>query len=149
RGFIDRRQGRDQEGLKNMAKALKLDPRNLYTLHQISLSYEMLHKYADYAETLERALAIAPGDLDTKAERGAVELKWRADPAPLHAVIDSILANQPAQASTVADKWMDLAFSERNAEAARAAIRVLGDNTFGQDAIRFNFHVANGLIARM
>ena len=68
RGFIDRRQGRDEEGLRNMAQALKFDPRNLYTLHQISLSYEMLHKYADYAQTLERALAIAPDDLDTKAE---------------------------------------------------------------------------------
>jgi TolB-like protein len=149
RGFIDRRQGSNEDGLQNMARALKLDPRNLYTLHQISLSYELLHRYADYAETLERALAIAPDDLDTKAERGAVELKWRGDPAPLHAVIDSILANKPAQASTVADKWIDLALSERDANAARGAVAALGDNTFGQDAIRLNYHVANGLIARM
>src|SRR5713226_374527 len=40
-GFIWRRRGQQEEGLRNLQRAVELDPRNLYTLQQIALSYQL------------------------------------------------------------------------------------------------------------
>src|SRR2546430_9829036 len=44
-GFILRRRGQQEEGLRNLERAAELDPRNFYTLQQISISYESLGRY--------------------------------------------------------------------------------------------------------
>src|SRR5436853_553239 len=41
-GYIARRQGKHEDGLRNLERALELDPRNFYTLQQIALSYSNL-----------------------------------------------------------------------------------------------------------
>ena len=73
RGFIFRRQGRDEEGVQNLARAIQFDPRNVARLQQLAISYEMLHRYVDLAATLERALVISPDDIETKGERAIVD----------------------------------------------------------------------------
>jgi TolB-like protein/Tfp pilus assembly protein PilF len=148
-GFIERRQGADDAGLRHFARALELDPRNVYLVHQIALTYEMLHRYPDYAATLDRALILQPGDADTRSERASIDLKSRGETRPLHATVAEILAENPAAARSMADKWIDLALCERDADASRRAVEALGDNTFGQDAIRFSGEMGEALIARM
>ncbi len=148
-GFIDRRQGADDAGLRHFARALELDPRNLYLVHQIALTYEMLHRYPDYAATLDRALVFEPGDADTRAERALVDPKSRGETKAADAEFEAIIAENPAAARSIADKWIELALCERDADAGRRAVASLGDNTFGQDAIRFTSDVGEGLIARM
>ena len=44
-GYIARRQGKHEEGLRNLERALELDPRNFFTLQQIALSYNNLRRY--------------------------------------------------------------------------------------------------------
>ena len=41
-GYILRRRGQQDEGLRNLERAVELDPRNFYTLQQIALSYQFL-----------------------------------------------------------------------------------------------------------
>ena len=89
-GFIDRRQGRWAESTRNLERAIELDPRNFYTLQQISPQLSNLRRFADMAAVLDRAHAIVPNDVDTKVARALVELDWRADTRPLHAVIDTV-----------------------------------------------------------
>ncbi|OAI43243.1 hypothetical protein AYO41_02425 [Verrucomicrobia bacterium SCGC AG-212-E04] len=148
-GFIDRRQGANDAGLRHFARALELDPRNFYLVHQIALTYEMLHRYPDYVATLDRALLLQPGDADTRAERALIEPKSRGETKLAHAEFAAILAENPAAARSIADKWFELALCERDADAARRALEALGDNTFGQDAIRFSNDVGEALVARM
>ncbi len=148
-GFIERRQGAEDAGLRHLARALELDPRNVYLVHQIALSYEMLHRYPDYAATLDRALILQPGDPDTRAERALVDLKSRGDTKPAQAEIEAILAENPAAGRGIADRWIELALCERDAGAARRALAALGDNTFGQDAIRLSNDVGEALVASM
>ena len=38
-GYIARRRGKHEEGLRNLQRAIELDPRNFFTLQQIALSY--------------------------------------------------------------------------------------------------------------
>ena len=39
-GYILRRRGQQEEGLRNLQRAVELDPRNFYILQQIALSYQ-------------------------------------------------------------------------------------------------------------
>ena len=48
---------------------MELDPRNFDTLQQISLSYEYLGRYAKAIAALDRALAIVPDNVETRANR--------------------------------------------------------------------------------
>src|SRR5207248_1563800 len=64
-GYVDRRQGRWDDSLKNMQQALSVDPRGPQTpfmLDQISKTYMLLRRYADVAAALDRALALAPSN---------------------------------------------------------------------------------------
>jgi tetratricopeptide (TPR) repeat protein len=101
---------------------------------------------------LDRALAIVPNDAATKAERALVELNWHADTRPLHQVIDSIQATNPGAMSKIANSWIICALSERNANAARNALGVLGENRpgpGGAENVPMSRLFLEGVIARM
>ena len=44
-GYIARRRGQHEEGLRNLQRAVELDPRNFFTLQQIALTYLNLRRY--------------------------------------------------------------------------------------------------------
>ena len=95
-GYIQRRQGRWEESMRNFERAIELDPRSLNTLGNIADSYGGARRYAEQKSTLDRMLTIAPNDVEAKAERAFVEVDWKADTGPLHQVIDEIRATNPA-----------------------------------------------------
>src|SRR5438270_1394921 len=78
-GYILRRRGQQEEGLRNLERAVELDPRNFFTLQQIAVSYELLGRYAGAIAALNRALAIVPDSVDTRATREGDYLFWKAD----------------------------------------------------------------------
>jgi serine/threonine protein kinase/tetratricopeptide (TPR) repeat protein len=149
KGYIERRRGKQEEALQSFEQAVDLDPRNFFTLQQIAASYNLLGRYADEAIMLERALAIKPGDVDTKIARALVELDWKANTRPLHHLMDDIRAKNPADVENVADAWLTCALAERDATAARAALSSSGENPLSDDVIQFNHPFVEGVIARM
>ena len=148
-GYILRRQGKHEDGLHNLERALELDPRNIFTLQKIALSYLVLRRYSEEVVVLDRALAINPNDAGTKVTRGFVELDRKADTRPLHQTIDSIRAENSAGIRNVADTWLICALAERDASAAENALVALGENTFGDDAVYLSRTFGEGLVARM
>ena len=148
RGFIDRRQGRWTESTRNLERAIELDPRNFYTLQQISLSYRQLRQFADMAAVLDRAHAIVPNDVDTKVARALVNLHWRADTRPLRTTIETVLGENPAIASTLADTWLALALCEHDFATAARALAALGNNSINIDIVSLSPAFARGLVAR-
>src|SRR5437016_6702655 len=52
-----RRRGQQEEGLRNLERAVELDPRNLNTLQEIAVSYQFLGRYGEAIAALDRALA--------------------------------------------------------------------------------------------
>jgi serine/threonine protein kinase len=149
KGYIERRRGKQEEALQNLERAVDLDPRNFFTLQQIAASYNLLRRYADETIMLERALAVKPGDVDTKIARAFVELDWKADTRPLHQLIDTIRTTNSAELSYVADAWLTCALADRDATAAKAALSVSGENPLSDDVIQFNRPFVEGVIARM
>ena len=148
-GYILRRQGKQEEALHNLERALELDPRNFYILQQIALSYLNLRRYSDEAAILDRALSIKPDDVDTKVARALIPLDQRADTRPLHQTLDEIRSKDPGAIKSVADGWFTCAIAERDAGAAASALLALGENYFGNDAVHLHQAFGEGLVARM
>src|SRR5207244_2647574 len=68
-GYVLRRRGQQEEGLRNLERAAELDPRNFDTLQQIAVSYEYLGRYAEAIAALDLALAVVPENAETRANR--------------------------------------------------------------------------------
>ena len=149
-GYILRRRGDQEEGLRNLQRAVELDPRNLFTLQQIALSYQYLGRYAEAIAALDRALNIVPDNVETRVGRAQFEFFWKGDTQPLHQTIDSILAQGPSAIAPAADTWFACALAERNAAAAERALVALGDNPWwNEGAILLTRSFGEGLLARM
>ena len=130
-GYILRRRGKSEEGLQFIQRALDVDPRNFYTLGQIAISYGYLKRYAEETAVLDRALAVKPDDVETRAARELISLDWKADTRPLHRIIDEIRAQNPGAVQNIADVWVLCAFAERDFAGLENALRALGNNTWG------------------
>jgi TolB-like protein len=149
-GFILRRRGQQEEGLRNLEKALELDPRSYDIMQQIALSYEQLRRYPEEAAILDRALTIIPNDVATKCARAVVDLYWKADTRTLHEMIDSILAKNPGSISDAANSWFVCALAERDPSAGERALVALGDGPcWGDDVIDLSRNFGDGLLARV
>ena len=147
--YIARRRGAHDVGVRNLQRAIELDPRNFYTLQQLAISYHVLRRYTEEIATEDRALSIKPDDAETRAGRALTLIDWKSDPRPLHQVIDEIRANNPASVGSVADAWFICAMAERDAAAADKALTALGDGVFGDNQTQFNAAFGRALIGRM
>jgi TolB-like protein/Tfp pilus assembly protein PilF len=149
-GFIQRRQGRWEEAIRSLERAIELDPRSLNTLGNIADSYGIARRYAERKSKLDRMLTIAPKDVALKAERAFVEVDWKADTGPLHQVINEIRATTPAAMPQLAAyRWLLCALDERNVAAAKDALLASGEFPLGQQAVNFKRPFVEGVIARM
>jgi len=149
-GYILRRRGDQEEGLRNLQRAVELDPRNFYTRQQIALSYQILGRYGEAIAALDSALTIVPDNVETRANRDLYELCWKGEARPLHQTIDSILAQGPSAIAPAADIWFQCALAERDSAAAERALVALGDNPcWSESTIYLSHSFGEGLLARM
>ena len=149
-GYILRRRGQQEEGLRNLQRAVELDPRNFFTLQSIAISFQQLGRYAEAIAALDRALAIVPDNAETRAAHGLGYLCWKGDTRPLHQTIDAILAQGPGAIVSAARSWFFCALAERDPAAAERALVALGDNPCGGEyPIILSRSFGEGLLARM
>jgi TolB-like protein/class 3 adenylate cyclase len=147
--FIARRRGAHDDGLRNLKRAVELDPRTFFTLQQLSISYTLLRRFPDVIATNDRALGIKPDDPETKAARDLAYLDWKADTRPLRQAIDEIRAKNPQATKSIADLSLICALAERDAASAEMALTELGDATFGDNQTQLTAAFGRGLLDRM
>src|SRR5438477_433778 len=135
--------------LLNLDRAIDLDPRDFFTLQQVAISYGVLRRYAEEKSVLDRALSIAPGDVDTKVARASVEFHWKADTRSLHQTIDSIRVTDPAALPNIANDWLSCALAERDVAAAKDALNAFGEMPLTDYAVHLNRPLMEGVIARL
>jgi len=148
-GYIDRRQGRWPESIRNLERAIELDPQNSAFLEQIARSYECLRRYADAERVLDRALALAPKDAAMRASRAEIELHWHADARPLMSTIEAIIAKDSRQAKNIAEFWLQVSLCERDFEGAVRALAALPIDGCHQETILFPRVWCEGVVAQM
>jgi serine/threonine protein kinase/Tfp pilus assembly protein PilF len=150
KGYIERRQGRWDEAIRDLEHAADLDPRDVDLLQQIALTYENLRRYPEEELVLDRGLTIEPNNADMKVTRAAVEFYWKADTRSLHQTIDLIRATNPEATSSIAGDWLNCALAERDVFAAKNALLVSGENPpLHDEAIHFSRPLIEGILARM
>jgi serine/threonine protein kinase/Tfp pilus assembly protein PilF len=151
KGYIERRRpgGNEEEALRDLERAIELDPRNILLLQQTAFSYRDLRHYAEQEAVLDRALTIEPDKTETKVLRAYVEFNWKADTRPLHRLIDEIRAKDPGAIQNMAEDWLVCALAERDPTAAGNALAALGENSVGTPPYKFSPHFVRGLIGRM
>ena len=148
-GYIDRRQGRWAESIKNLERAVELDPQNPIFLQQVAKSYECLRRYADAQRAFDRSMTLTPKDAATRAARAEMELLWHADVRPLTSTIHAILAEDPKEAGNVAESWLLVSQCQRDLEGAQRALAVLPIDGCHAETIPFPRAWCEGLVAQM
>jgi TolB-like protein/Tfp pilus assembly protein PilF len=150
-GLIDRRQGRWDEAIRNLERALALDPRNASALGDLAEFYLSFNRYEEKEITAvtNRALALEPRSIRFRIYPALIALHARADMAPLRAVVNTIEAEGPSSAAEVALDSFQLALRERDAVAAARALA----NIPSEGNVRGFFHYPRawyeGLLAKL
>jgi TolB-like protein/Tfp pilus assembly protein PilF len=147
-GFMDRRSGDWEGSVRQLSKALELDPRDVHLLQQLSITYEHMRNFPEMARTLERAIQIAPDDVTNHVQRGVVELEWHADPKPLRATIEQAIAKDPSIAVEIAPNWLYLALCERDWNAAERAMAASNNDACRIENVVFPRGWCEGVLAR-
>ena len=148
-GYIDRRQGRWTDSIKNLERATELDPQNPNLLQQLSNSYRCLRHYADAKRILDRAIAVTPKDASLRVERSAVEFWWHANPHPQISTIDTIIAENPREGPNIADLWFYASLCIRDLEGAQRALAALPIAGCYDDTVPFPRAWCEGVVAQL
>src|SRR6266567_1049787 len=124
-GLIDRRQGRWNEAIQNLERAVDLDPQNQTTLGDLEETYFKLRRYEEAITVAYRALALQPRSAFLRGFPAWIGVEAGANMAPLRATLNTIEAEGPASAAEVASPSFELALRERDpAGAARAMANI-------------------------
>ena len=150
RGLIENRSGRPEGALRELDRAMELDPRNVYRLQQIAQTYWLLRRYPEARAVYDRALSIDPNDPQVRMYRAELDIAWKADTSAVHEVIDSIRAKNPGAIRQIADSWVLCTLADRDPVAAKNALIAAGENTpLNDHAVHFNRSFVEGWIARL
>jgi TolB-like protein/class 3 adenylate cyclase/Tfp pilus assembly protein PilF len=148
-GFVDRRQGRWEDSIRNLRRALELDPRNSYYYGQITSSFLALRRYEEVKEVCNRRLEILPGDANSRVTQAMCDFYGRADSERVDQTIHDILVHDAMAAPILAEKWFLLALARKDLGEADRALTAL-------PAIGVEFHdislphpFCEALVARM
>jgi TolB-like protein/class 3 adenylate cyclase/Tfp pilus assembly protein PilF len=149
-GLIGRRQGHWDEAIRNLERAVELDPRNASALIELGDTYFNLRKYGEAIAIYNRALAVEPRSSSLRTAAPSVAVDAEADLAPLRAVVNAIEAEGASPAAEVAvDSSFPLALRERDpVAAARALANIPSEGSIGSP---FPFPRAwyEGLLAKL
>ncbi|PYL23298.1 MAG: hypothetical protein DMF37_10170, partial [Verrucomicrobia bacterium] len=116
-GWIDRRQGRWEDAVKNLEKAAELDPRNSIILNDLAVLYDVLRRYDDEEAVFDRAIAANPSSATYfQLMRAGIELQ-KGNLKTARIGLDSLpVGYDPAGATT--STRINLALYERDAALA-------------------------------
>jgi Flp pilus assembly protein TadD len=152
-GLIDMDQGRWSDAQHNLEHASELDPRNLPYLIQLGGIYNWVHDYDQWAQVMDRILALHPDRKPARIFRAVAEVYQRADTRPLQVAIEKILANDPAsEKDPFLVSWrFSLALFNRELDTANSLVPALPQKvSFGVGfplELRRDFWV--GVVARL
>ena len=139
--LIDRRQGRWTETTQNFKRTVELDPRNFLFLQEAGFTFQALRRYSESSRLLTRSLTASPRDHVSRMLLAQNPFLQHADSKPLHALLSTILSEEPEAADKVAYGLFRCALAERDfagIQRALSAIPLDGLQEIGQFGFRAN-----------
>ena len=151
-GYIDRRQARWNDAVRNLERAVELDPRNDDILFGTGFTYLCARDYKRAREIANRGLALPTKNNYARLLPVWIDFHEQADPRPWRAVLEKILAENPASARDLTRGRFFVSLYERDPVAAERALATLDYpvmNARGIGAVKFSPAYARGLVARI
>ena len=146
-GLIDRRQNRWHDAVRNLERAMELDPRNTRILTGAAGTYRQVRDYARARTIVDRLIALEPKNIGRRLWRALIEVWERADLRPVQAVV---FTDNPELLRTYASDRFLVALYARNPVAADNALAAITGNDFpARGPVGFTRTYAKGLVARM
>jgi TolB-like protein len=133
-GYIGRRQGRWDETIRNLERALDLDPRNTETITDLGEFYCNLRRYGESIAMYNRAAALQPRSAFLRTLPAWVGVEADANLVPLRATLNTIEAEGPASAAEVAGFSFQTALRERDPAAAARALANIPSESYIKEA---------------
>jgi TolB-like protein/Flp pilus assembly protein TadD len=149
-GLIDRREGLWEEAIRNLERAVDLDPRNVGTLSDLVVTYFQLRRYEEAIAVAHRGLVLEPRSAFLRIYPAWVGVDANANLAPLRAVVNIIEAEGASSVAEVAGIFFQTALRERDpAGATRALANVPSESHIKQAdyAVPRTWH--EGLLAKL
>jgi TolB-like protein len=145
---VFRRQGQWDECISNFERAVELDPRSVYLLQQTALTYWMVRRFSDMANALDRILAVAPDDANTRVARSLVALESQADTEPAYELIQKVVSDDPSAVDEIAEQWIHVALCRRDFPEMGRALASLSPEGIVPINVRMPRSFCEGLAAR-
>jgi tetratricopeptide (TPR) repeat protein len=147
--LIDRREGRWEEAIWNLERAVDLDPRNASTISSLGSFYLNLRKYGEAIATFNHAVALEPRNAFLRTFPTWIGVEAEADMVPLRAVLNTIEAEGPSSAAEVAALSFRLALRERDPSAAARALANIPSEGGVERGFQFPHAWYEGLLAKL
>jgi TolB-like protein/Tfp pilus assembly protein PilF len=155
-GFIDRRQGRWRDALRNFERAIELDPQNGDLNFATAFAYVCLRDYKRAREIADRGLNLLlkkdSTRLYTRSLPGWIDFHERANVQPWHAFLDRVINENAVPARDLTRGRFFVSLYERDPNAAGRVLATLEYpvmNSRGFGGVKFTPAYARGLVARM
>jgi len=121
RGFVQQRQGKWDESLASLERAVALNPRGPSLLTWLGLTYGSLRRYEEAETYFDRALAVQPDYLEAALVKAMIPLYRGGDTGPLRTLIESIPPSfDPWGLVTILHFWVE--YLDRDYAAALEVI---------------------------
>lgn len=122
---VDYRQGRWTEAVRNLERAVELDPRNADLLTDMAFTYNFMRRYTEATQFFRRLLVLSPRNYWARIRVAFQAVNERADTGPLRTELNTILKEDPGAGPKIAgDLWICALF-ERDAAAADRALAAI------------------------
>ena len=121
-GVIDRRQSRWDDAIRNMNRAVELDPRNFLIVEEAAFTLGGVGHAAEATRLLQRAIELSPKDYFARMQLAMTPYFERGDLEPLRAQLD-VFEKEGAEATANASQsFVIYALAKRDPAAAAKAL---------------------------
>jgi tetratricopeptide (TPR) repeat protein len=116
KAFSDRRQGRWEEAIKGMRRALILDPRHQIILGALADTYYWLRRYREVEQIFDRLIELAPDKPSLKAFKASISFEEKAELNSYRAILERLpyssrdtlwITSLRLQSAVLARAWKD------------------------------------------
>jgi len=146
--YIARRQGRWEECIRNLERAVELDPRSVWFLTDIAQVNQQLRRFPEAAAAWDGVLAVVPEDSSTRVSRALVDLDSHAETQSAYEAIQNVVRNDPSAVDAIADQWLYVALCRRDVVEISSALASLSPEGIIPYNVRIPRSFCEGLAAR-
>ena len=133
-GAIQRRQGKWPESTASLEKAVSLNPKDMWSLQNLSFNYAMLRNYETADKIIDRALAVDPTALEPLEVKSKLAIAARGDfsiAEKAFEAVKSVPMTKEQKIKTIAGRANVFLLERRYNEGLQAAESVADDQLSG------------------